>query len=418
MGGWLAGVAAIAVGAVATGAPAQAINLTVPAPPLQSERDALALDAGEYAKRHLIPPDEAMQRLRAQEESVAATDRIARLHRDRLAGIAIEHSPDYRISVLLTGTEPVADQEIATSGLRVPITFRTGARATRDQVVAALTDRQAEIRSALPQALGMGLDQRTGELVVLVQNGALVADAALDDELEALSGVPVRIEPLDGRDINLSVQGGSRLFGTDPADGRRYACTTGFVVTDGARTGILTAAHCPDAATYLGPDGAAVPLGFVGQWGVGHQDVQVHVADGRQGPFFYADRDKAAVRTLTGARSRTSTRAGDSVCHRGEATGYSCSEVELTDFSPPGDLCGGPCTPSWVTVAGPACRNGDSGGPVFNGTTAFGIAKGGSYLNGQCKFYYYMSTDFLPDGWSLLMGGNVPVAPPPRLASE
>ena len=55
-------------------------------------------------------------------------------------------------------------------------------------------------------------------------------------------------------------------------------------------------------------------------------------------------------------------------------------------------------------MTGPSCRAGDSGGPIFNGNVAFGIAKGGSYgRSGRCNFYYYMSTDYLPEGWSLLI---------------
>ena len=42
--------------------------------------------------------------------------------------------------------------------------------------------------------------------------------------------------------------------------------------------------------------------------------------------------------------------------------------------------------------------------PVFLGDTAFGILKGGSYRSdGSCAFYFYMSTDYLPTGWRLLM---------------
>jgi hypothetical protein len=94
---------------------------------------------------------------------------------------------------------------------------------------------------------------------------------------------------------------------------------------------------------------------------------------------------------------------GDIVCHRGETTGYSCAEVEYVDFAPAGDLCGGACLPTWVAVKGPRCKGGDSGAPVFLGTKAFGIVKGGNYLpDGTCRFYYYMSTDYLPDGWTLL----------------
>jgi hypothetical protein len=381
--------------------------VAISGPPVQAPAEALAQDGGEYARRNGVSLAEAMRRLRAQEESVAATDRLQEIYGDRLAGISIEHHPTYRIVVLLTGSAPIPDQTIFAGGMNVPIVFRTGAAATREQIVAAIEEHGGAIRSALPRAHGMGLDPRTGELVLLMNgfDAGLYGAEVIDGELEALTGVPVRIRVLDrSDDSNFGIEGGSRVEGIDPANGRRYACTTGFVVTDGSRTGVITAAHCPDTVTYYDPKGGATALSFVGQWGARYQDVQVHLSNEALKPLFYADSSKNAVRELTGWRNRTSTRAGDAVCKRGETTGYSCSEVELTDFAPPGELCGGPCDPVWVTVTGPDCRAGDSGGPIFNGTTAFGIAKGGSYTGaGRCNFYYYMSTDFLPPGWTLLL---------------
>ena len=375
-------------------------------PRVQSAAEALAQDAAEYGRQNGVELVEAMRRLRAQEESVAATDRLQEIYKDRLAGISIEHRPDYRVVVLLTGSEPVPDQTIRAGGMDVPVVFRTGAAATRDEIVSAIRKHQARIRTTLPKAQGMGLDPRTGELVILLQSVNLPSHdaAAIEHELGEVTRVPVRLRILDAAVKDLSIGGGSRVEGTDPANGRRYACTTGFVVTDGMRTGVVTAAHCPDTLTYFDPDGEQIPLDFVGQWGVGYQDVQVHVSSRAESPLFFADSSKSARRMLTGWRNRTSTRAGDAVCKRGETTGYSCSQVELTDFAPPGDLCAGPCDPVWVTVAGPSCRSGDSGGPIFNGTVAFGITKGGSYNRGKCSFYYYMSTDYLPEGWSLLHG--------------
>ena len=35
-------------------------------------------------------------------------------------------------------------------------------------------------------------------------------------------------------------------------------------------------------------------------------------------------------------------------------------------------------------------------------TTAFGLVKGESATSGTCRLYYYMSTDYLPQGWTLL----------------
>jgi hypothetical protein len=366
--------------------------------------EALVQDAREYARRYDLALDVAVRRLRAQEESVAATDEVRETYRDRLAGISIEHRPDYRIVVLLTGSEPVPDRIVSAGGMSVPLLFRTGALATQEQIASAISRHQAEIRSLIPGAQGMGVDTRTGELVLLVRSSEARRRGVeeLQSQVEAIAGVPVRIRLLGQSDTNLGLEGGARVEGVNPADGRRYACTTGFVVTDGIRTGVVTAAHCPDGLTYRDPAGAEIALEFVGQWGARYQDVQVHVGHIPGRPVFQTDRAGSAARPVTTWRNRSSTRVGDAVCKRGETTGYSCSEVELVDFAPPADLCAGPCDPLWVSVAGPSCQAGDSGGPVFSGTTAFGIAKGASYSNGRCNFYYYMSTDYLPEGWSLL----------------
>jgi len=378
------------------------------AEPVQTPAEAIAEDAAQYAGRHSVPLDEAVRRLRAQEESVAVSDRIAGALRHRLAGISIQHEPQYRVVVLLTGRDPVADQAALAAGTPVPVVFQLGAAATRDQLVAAMYTHQATLRKELPNQRGIGLDPRTGELVLFVnaRDAQRIGRDAIEARAEELTRVPVRVEVADPAKNML--RGGSRLLGLDPATGRRSACTTGFTVTDGTRTGVVTAAHCADNLTYVAPDGRSVPLQFVGGWGAGAQDVQVHVAEGAGEPLFYANRLDGSLRELSGTRRRESVRAGDSVCHWGEGTGYTCAEVELTDYAPPGDLCGGPCTPTWVTVTGPGCKSGDSGGPVFSGTVGFGILKGGNGLSSRCNFYYFMPLDYLPDGWQPLLGRGDP----------
>ena len=388
-------------------APAPAV---VAPPPIETSAEALAQDAAEYARLFGVTQTEAEARLMAQDASVPVTDALAERYRDRLAGIAIEHRPAYRILIYLTGTDPVVDERLKVGTLTVPILFRTGARVTRERVIWAMTYHQAAIRAALRTPPGMGLDPRTGELVVTIGS----ADAPdgiepLRQRLEAIAGVPVRVSVVNRIDVNLAPEGGSRVEGVSTTDGKRYLCTTGFTVTDGVRDGVTTAAHCLDDLTYRDPQADAVPLTFVGQWGWGYRDVQVNAAPTPLPPTFFADTARTRLRAVTGQRSRTSTRAGDFVCHRGERTGYSCAVVQLTDFAPAGDLCGGPCLPTWVTVAGPTCKGGDSGSPVFSGTTALGILKGASYRgDGSCAFYFYMSVDYLPEGWSLLRASAEP----------
>jgi hypothetical protein len=399
------------------------------APHVQLPVDALMQDAAEYARRFGVPFDEALRRMRAQGDSVPATDALRETFKDRWAGIAIEHLPTYRIVILLTGTDPVPDQQVVAGGMTVPIVFRTGATATREAVLAAITAYQAKIRDSLPHPPGLGVDQRTGELVVMIATGdaGLDRNGALRERIAAMTSVPVRIDVVDRLPVDMqaeaapvatekapapdgAIEGGGRVVGT--VDGKRYACTTGFVVSDGVRDGVITAAHCPDTLSYVGKrpsDGSRLEwrLDFVGQWGWGYQDVQINVAPvsapARFAPLFYADTAKTLARPVSTWRYRTSTRAGDFVCHRGERTGYSCAVVAMVDFAPAGDLCGGACLPTWVAVEGPTCQGGDSGAPVFEGSTALGIVKGGTYRrDGSCLFYYYMSTDYLPQGWTLL----------------
>jgi streptogrisin C len=387
---------------------------------IQTNDEALAQDAGEYARQFGVSQPEAERRLRALADSVATTDSIELVYRDRIAGVSVEHKPVLRILVYLTGDTPVPDRILRAGGMVVPIIFRTGAKASRDRVIWAITYHQAEIRAALPTPPAMGLDPRTGELVVIVPTATAAARGAdaIRARIEAIAGVPVRLRVLDQVDVNLAAAGGSRVEGVSPADGKRYLCTTAFTVTDGQRYGIATAAHCLDDLSYIDPRGVATPLSYVGQWGWGYQDVQINTSPGPLAGLFYADNARTVERPVTGQRSRDSTRAGDFVCHRGETTGYSCAVVELTDFAPAGDLCGGPCLPTWVTVAGPTCKGGDSGSPVFIGTTALGIVKGATYRGGACIFYFYMSTDYIPQPWKLVIGSSTPPVAPPIIEAR
>ena len=374
---------------------------------VQTIEAARAQDGAAVAERLGVRVEEAVRQLRLQEASVPATDALAARFADRLTGIAVEHRPDFHIAVTLTGDEPVADATLDVAGEPVRVTFRTGAAASHIGLMQALTAYQAAIRASLLAPPGLGIDQRSGTLVAIVSGRDVAREGAepLAARLAALTHVPVRLRVVDQPALDMGgLQGGARVVGQVPGDTHRYLCTAGFVVTDGLRTGLATAAHCPDELTGRDAAGQEQVLPFVGQWGWGHQDVQVNASPAPLAPLFYADSAKTISRPVTSARGRAGMRAGDVVCHRGERTGYSCSEVELTDFAPAGDLCGGACLPTWTTVAGPVCKSGDSGSPVFLGDTAYGILKGGSYRSdGSCAFYFYMSTDYLPTGWRLLM---------------
>jgi streptogrisin C len=373
-------------------------------PVVQSPTGALFADAQSYSTAMGVGQEEAERRLRLQEASVVVTDRLRSQFRDRLAGLFIEHSPDWRIVVLLAGEQAPVRLLLPAGQIKVPVELRGGAVVTRTQVLAAIDRHRSEIAAAVPGMRGIGHDPRTGEMVVMQRLSA--ADRPVEQmraELTRITGVPVRVRQLQASFENAGAVGGSRVEGTD-GSGERWFCTTGFLVSDGKRVGITTAAHCPDGVTYRGPDGEERLLKFAGGWGTAYRDIQIHTGVGNAPALFFVDRDRNAARPVTGWLTRPMTRAGDWVCKRGEASGASCSTVELTDFAPPGELCGGLCSTSWVTVKGPQCRRGDSGAPVFIGTTALGVLKGGAFLEGgNCAFYYYMSVDYLPEDWRLVV---------------
>lgn len=371
-------------------------------PRVQTPAEALAADAASYALAHGVTPEDALHRLRLQLASVGAADRLRVLFADRLAGMFVEHRPDWRLVVLLTGEQPVQRLTMTSGGMTVPVELRGGGAATRAEVLAAMDGQRRALAARLPGLRGMGADPRTGTLLLFQRASAATRPTPeVEAELSAVAGVPVRLRLISASMENATASGGGRVVGA--SGGRSFVCTTGFVVEAGNNRAITTAAHCPDQLSYRGPDGEERLLTLIGSWGAGARDVQVMAGAGRGPALFFADSARTVARPVTGWLTRPMTRAGDWVCKRGESTGASCAEVELTDFAPPGELCGGLCSASWVTVKGPVCRRGDSGAPVFIGTVALGLLKGGAFVEGDgCAFYYYMSLDYLPGEWRVV----------------
>lgn len=386
---------------------------------------ALNADAATVAPQLGMTPGEAARLLTLQVASVPITDGVAARFAERLTGIAIEHRPGFRIVVRLKGNDPVASETALIAGELVTIVYVPGAWASRAELVQAISTFQAAMRDSLLVPPGLGIDQRSGELVAVVSARDVAREGAgpLRDRLASLTQVPVRLRVINDPSLDFAgegVGGGVRLTGSRPGDTRRYLCTAAFAVTDGTRDALTTAAHCPDALSVRDAGGQKIDLPFAGQWGWGNRDVQLNLSALPLDPVFYTDAERTRRRVVAGAMPRASMRAGDIVCHRGERTGHSCASVELTDFAPAGDLCGGACLPTWITVAGPSCNAGDSGSPVFLGSVAYGILKGGSYRSdGGCAFYFYMSTDFLPDGWRLRTAFDpLPTSLPDALSAE
>ena len=160
------------------------------------------------------------------------------------------------------------------------------------------------------------------------------------------------------------------------ADGHRERCTTAFVVTDGARTGVATAAHCPDELVYRDQDGSDVALAFAGQWGLAYQDVQINLSPDAAEPLFYANRG-AGFASPAGDLAQSRQHA----CRRlrlplWRKLGLQLRRGRADRLCAAGRAVRRPVRADLGDGEGPQCIPGDSGGPVFSGEVAFGIAKG------------------------------------------
>ncbi|HYW17240.1 MAG TPA: hypothetical protein VE891_13945 [Allosphingosinicella sp.] len=382
---------------------------------MQTVEQSIAIDAEWYARSQGVTKEEAIRRLRIQREMGDVIDRMRSQYQGRLAGIVIEHKPAYRLKLRLTGSEAVAAQSVSLGGSTLPIAFEIGAPATVDALVASIQSNLPALKTLFPTLDGIGTDESTSQIVLTVYApDAVTATAAKAKEAQVaeLLKLPFRIETTTVREVLADVRGGARIA----ASGGGY-CTTGFVVKNtSGTTGVATAGHCEGMDTYYNPSGTTIPTTIVASSEIvdADQDVEVHTSGYVERPEFYADTTDSA-RVLTGRRYKTSTGFGDNVCHRGVRTLYSCGLVKQTNYTPL-DSAGNParcgavaCGPYYVRVEGPelACYQGDSGGPVFASTVAFGLLKTAAAtgtLPGQCIRMTYMSTDSLPTGWSLLYG--------------
>jgi hypothetical protein len=372
---------------------------------------AIRRDAEALAANRGISLGEAIKAIRSQDDIGGEIDRLRREFSGRIAGVYFVYEPEYKMVVRLKGAAPANRRLLKLADGDVPVEFEVGASATVDELVAAYERNYAAIKQLLPTLQGLGTDERTGDIMLLVQATGSAAETVRGkkDELFKLLGHPVRIEVTERGLRDVDVRGGSK---TGEAANPANFCTSGFTVKNASNvTAMTTASHCETMNTYWNPNGTSIALTFVSEVKDADQDVEIRTSGYVERPEFYAD-SMTTARVLTGRRYRTSTGAGNQVCHRGARTGYSCGLVSATNFKPSyAGACGTVvCDPVWILVDGAAdtaCGDGDSGGPVFASQTAFGLLKAGDYSGygkGQCNWFAYMSTDFLPTGWTLLYG--------------
>ena len=152
-------------------------------------------DAAAFARMNGVSMSEAERMLAVQVASEAQADALLQALAPRVAGAYLTPGPSQHLVIRLTGSAPGGATTIETVRGPLRVEYVLGAPHSREALIAALQSRQAMIRERIPDAEGMGVDQRTGTIAVDVNVDAagFAAYAAKVAALEQDVGVPIRL---------------------------------------------------------------------------------------------------------------------------------------------------------------------------------------------------------------------------------
>jgi streptogrisin D len=319
------GLAGVLTAGVLTGGPASA-DQALPADP--------------------VPPTDPTQ-------SVQVLARVERMLGDRTPGTYLDsaHRP------VVTVTDDATARTVSAQGA-VPRKVKH----SRSILRSATSTLDA---TAAVSGTSWAMDPQTNQVVVTYDT--TVTGTALQRLRNATAalGDAARLEATDGV-LGVRISGGDAIYGGG------YRCSLGFNVKRGGQNYFLTAGHCGDvAATWYSDSGRTTRLGNT-------VDSQF---PGRDYALVQYTNTSITVSGTVGSQDITSAATpavGQTVTRRGSTTGIHSGTVTALNATvnyPEGRVTG--------LIRTTVCaESGDSGGPLYSGTTALGLTSGGS---GNCS---------------------------------
>ena len=354
-------------------------------------------DLRNYSILHGVSTTEANNAIFLEANRDSALDALEKEFKGRISGIYVENSPTYKIVVRVKGHGVNQKRNVAVGNAvtksSIPIEVQYGATETREVAKGQLKKAEKSAKNYFNKIQTVSYNEKTGSIIVSVNAKENAENLRKADQLKSSWNNPNL--PLEVKFVNWSIKplvdahGGSFVVDKSQAP-TYYDCTTAFGIKNSAGTKFMsTAAHCPN---NFEDKQNGTKYTFVGEIPYSQSnDFQWNSTVANITNKFYVG--PGTTRTLTGRRTSAATKIGDTVCHYGVATGYSCGTVSAVgtsvgDANYPGAF--------WVQVDTNTCAGSDSGGPVVTALTiASGILSLGAIdtVTGACHGYFYLPTD-------------------------
>ncbi|MEO7841805.1 MAG: S1 family peptidase [Anaerolineales bacterium] len=364
-----------------------------PPPVVRSDEEAYRADAEAYVAAFGGTIDEAVRRLKLQDK-IAKLDAKLQTHESRVfAGLWIEHTPRFRVVVQFTRGGKEVVLPLLQKGPLAPLTNEVEVQNAPISLQQLRKSHNEVIQNI--QATGVPFESD-----IVLQNSSINVYVTSREQLEvAMSNIgrqfPDNVQVVEVEQLSQPQANWYAGYRLNNGNG----CTSGFSLrTAFNQKYASTAGHCTGA--NISPLGT--PIVRIDQ---GTYDFQVNPV-----PSGYTIKNWAAdnifdstpyYREITAVVGTASV--GTFVCKFGAVTGYQCGNVESNNYSFES------VTP-WLLIkaSNPNAKiscGGDSGGPVYTGSTAVG-----AHVAGWCSLTNNKSVAMLVNKyWD--QGYNVMTAP-------
>ncbi|GAA2293132.1 hypothetical protein GCM10010149_46040 [Nonomuraea roseoviolacea subsp. roseoviolacea] len=345
-------------------------------------------DLRQAATEEGITLEEAVARYGWQDDFVRVANEARDSFPDTYAGAVISEDGS-SASIAFKGEAPTTVTNLAKT-VRHPVKVFGGRPYSEEELRQTLKATHYEILARPDVATSAGeYDVQTGVITIRTQPKEPITDPAAKERFRA-SLLPARLasaNPAIKVDIEVADQleyqpqaylrGGGLLNTT----GGEAHCTTGFTVKKGSTTGVTTAAHCgyPSKQRYHNHDTNDYTIVTrKGSHSGGHGDVAWFSRGSYTAAktFYY---NKGKTRYVDETRWAVQ---GVRLSNYGRTSGYKSSakiyRINLC-FDQECDM---------VAMDKAVTKPGDSGGPWFNGTSAYGIHSGVAKVGGKSRSVY------------------------------